>query len=291
MKIIEGKKLAQNLNEELKTDVINIKKKFNLVPCLKVILVGNNSASNTYVKNKESMAQKTGIDSEVIRVSSKIKEEELLDIINKCNLDSEIDGLLVQLPLPRHIKSENIIEAIDPQKDVDGFHPINLGLLALGRPDVIPCTPMGCLKLLKSITTIQGKNVIIIGRSSIVGKPLSYLLTNNDATVTLAHSKSENIKNLCNKNDILIAAVGIANKIKKDWIKKEAIVLDVGINFIKDDMGRNKLVGDVDFNDVLEKVSAITPVPGGIGPMTIHCLLENTVKQTIKRKKINYKLN
>tara|TARA_A100001015_G_scaffold57511_1_gene63291 strand:+ start:238 stop:1113 length:876 start_codon:yes stop_codon:yes gene_type:complete len=291
MKIIEGKKLAQNLNEELKTDVINIKKKFNLVPCLKVILVGSNSASNTYVKNKETMAKKIGIDSEVIRVPSEIKEEELLDIINKCNLDSEIDGLLVQLPLPRHINSDNIIEAIDPQKDVDGFHPINLGLLALGRPDVIPCTPMGCLKLLKSITTIQGKNVIIIGRSSIVGKPLSYLLTNNDATVTLAHSKSENIKNLCNKNDILIAAVGIANKIKKDWIKKEAIVLDVGINFIKDDMGRNKLVGDVDFNDVLEKVSAITPVPGGIGPMTIHCLLENTVKQTIKRKKINYKLN
>ena len=291
MKIIEGKKLAQNLNEELKTDVINIKKKFNLVPCLKVILVGSNSASNTYVKNKETMAKKIGIDSEVIRVPSEIKEEELLDIINKCNLDSEIDGLLVQLPLPRHINSDNIIEAIDPQKDVDGFHPVNLGLLALGRPDVIPCTPMGCLKLLKSITTIQGKNVIIIGRSSIVGKPLSYLLTNNDATVTLAHSKSENIKNLCNKNDILIAAVGIANKIKKDWIKKEAIVLDVGINFIKDDMGRNKLVGDVDFNDVLEKVSAITPVPGGIGPMTIHCLLENTVKQTIKRKKINYKLN
>ena len=291
MKIIEGKKLAQNLNEELKTNVINIKKKFNLVPCLKVILVGSNSASNTYVKNKETMAKKIGIDSEVIRVSSEIKEEELLDIINKCNLDSEIDGLLVQLPLPRHINSDNIIEAIDPQKDVDGFHPINLGLLALGRPDVIPCTPMGCLKLLKSITTIQGKNVIIIGRSSIVGKPLSYLLTNNDATVTLAHSKSENIKNLCNKNDILIAAVGIANKIKKDWIKQEAIVLDVGINFIKDDMGRNKLVGDVDFNDVLEKVSAITPVPGGIGPMTIHCLLENTVKQTIKRKKINYKLN
>ena len=291
MKIIEGKKLAQNLNEELKTDVINIKKKFNLVPCLKVILVGSNSASNTYVKNKETMAKKIGIDSEVIRVPSEIKEEELLDIINKCNLDSEIDGLLVQLPLPRHINSDNIIEAIDPQKDVDGFHPINLGLLALGRPDVIPCTPMGCLKLLKSITTIQGKNVIIIGRSSIVGKPLSYLLTNNDATVTLAHSKSENIKNLCNKNDILLAAVGIANKIKKDWIKKEAIVLDVGINFIKDDMGRNKLVGDVDFNDVLEKVSAITPVPGGIGPMTIHCLLENTVKQTIKRKKINYKLN
>ena len=291
MKIIEGKKLAQNLNEELKTNVINIKKKFNLVPCLKVILVGSNSASNTYVKNKETMAKKIGIDSEVIRVSSEIKEEELLDIINKCNLDSEIDGLLVQLPLPRHINSDNIIEAIDPQKDVDGFHPINLGLLALGRPDVIPCTPMGCLKLLKSITTIQGKNVIIIGRSSIVGKPLSYLLTNNDATVTLAHSKSENIKNLCIKNDILIAAVGIANKIKKDWIKQEAIVLDVGINFIKDDMGRNKLVGDVDFNDVLEKVSAITPVPGGIGPMTIHCLLENTVKQTIKRKKINYKLN
>ena len=291
MKIIDGKNIANKLNLKLEADLNLIKSRFNILPCLAVILVGSNKASEVYVRNKELTAKKVGIKSKIIKTSSSIGEEELLSIINKYNRSDDIDGLLVQLPLPDHINSNKVIESINPEKDVDGFHPKNIGLLALGRPKVIPCTPYGCFKLLEIITSIEGKNVIIIGRSSIVGRPLSYLLTNNNATVTLAHSKSRNINKLSSRNDILVAAIGNANTVKKDWIKPGAIVLDVGINSVKDGKGKKKLVGDVDFENVHQLTSMITPVPGGVGPMTIHCLLENTVRLALLRKQINYKFS
>ncbi len=291
MKIIDGKNIANKLNLKLEADLKLIKSRYNFIPCLAVILVGNNKASEVYVRNKEFTARKVGIKSKIIKTSSSIGEEELLSIIKKCNGSDDIDGLLVQLPLPDHINPNRVIESINPEKDVDGFHPKNIGLLALGRPNVIPCTPYGCFKLLEIITSIEGKNIIIIGRSSIVGRPLSYLLTNNNATVTLVHSKSKNINKLSSRSDILVAAIGKANMVKKDWIKPGAIVLDVGINSIKDGKGKKKLVGDVDFENVYKFTSMITPVPGGVGPMTIHCLLENTVRLALLRKQINYKFS
>ena len=255
-----------------------------------VILVGEIKASKIYVRNKEIIAREIGIESKVIKTSADISEKELLTIINECNHDDNIDGILVQLPLPQHINADNIIEAINPQKDVDGFHPENIGLLALGRPKVIPCTPLGCYKLLNSITSLEGKNIIILGRSNIVGKPLSYLLTSKNSTITLAHSKSKKINSLCANKDIVIAAIGAPNIVKKDWIKPGAIVIDVGINSVKDHTGKTKIIGDVDFHNILPIVSFITPVPGGVGPMTIHCLLENTIRLAISRKNIGYKL-
>ncbi len=291
MNIIDGKKTANNLNAILKNHLYELKEKFSLIPCLAVILVGNNNASEIYVRNKESQAKEIGIKSKVIRIPIDVKENELITTIKECNENENIDGILVQLPLPTQIDPDKIIECISPNKDVDGFHPENIGLLALGRPKVIPCTPLGCFKLLTSVTNIEGKNIVVIGRSSIVGRPLSYLLTNENATVTLCHSKSKNIKDLCSNKDILIAAVGVPYMIKKEWVKTGAIVLDVGINLVKNEEGHSKLAGDVDYHDVLSKVSAITPVPGGVGPMTIHSLLENTIRLSILRRSINYKLN
>ena len=202
------------------------------------------------------------------------------------NKDNEVDGILVQLPLPSHINSNKIIDAISYEKDVDGFNSKNIGLLAQGRPYVVPCTPLGCLKLLKTEIELLEINILVIGRSNIVGRPLAYLLTNYNATVTLAHSKTKNLKELCKKNEIIIAATGIPKMIKKDWIKENAVIIDVGINQVLDEENKKVLVGDVDYDDVFSKVKAITPVPGGVGPMTIHCLLENTFKLSILRRNL-----
>ncbi len=288
MKTINGKKIASNLNEELKDRLKSFRIKENTIPTLVVILVGNNPASNIYVKNKKIKADEVGINSILKKLDSRVTEKKLLEIIYGYNKDNEVDGILVQLPLPSHINTNKIIDAISYEKDVDGFNSKNIGLLAQGRPYVVPCTPLGCLKLLKTEIDLAGTSAIVIGRSNIVGRPMSYLLTNQNATVTLAHSKTQNLKKLCKENDIIIAATGIPKMIKKDWVKEQATIIDVGINQIQDEDNKKALVGDVDYSDVLSKVKAITPVPGGVGPMTIHCLLENTFKLSILRRNLKY---
>ncbi len=283
MKIINGKKIATKLNSELKEKLKKFKVN-NLIPTLVVILVGDNPASKVYVKNKELMANEVGIKSIVKNLDSNVSESEILNLISFYNKEEKVDGILVQLPLPSQINSNKVIDTISYEKDVDGFNSKNMGLLALGRPNVIPCTPLGCLKLLEIETELNGKDVIVIGRSNIVGRPLSYLLTNKNCTVTIAHSKTKNLKEKCQDKDIIIAATGIPKMIKKDWVKEKSIIIDVGINQILVENNKKVLVGDVDFDDVFSKVASITPVPGGVGPMTIHCLLENTLKLALSRR-------
>ena len=286
MKTINGKIIASELNEKLSVKISKLKNNFNTIPHLVVIIVGENPASKLYVKNKSIAAERVGIKSTLVRFEKGINEKKLLDKIEVFNKNKEVDGILVQLPLPPHINKERVIDKISFEKDVDGFHSLNIGLLAQGRPRVIPCTPLGCLKLINKVTDITGKNIIIIGRSNIVGKPLSYLLTLHDATVTLAHSKSQNLKDLCKNKDIVIAATGIPEMIEDSWVNKNTIVIDVGINEIFNKNKKRKLVGDVNFEKVMPKVKAITPVPGGVGPMTIHCLLANTFELALKRRKL-----
>ena len=286
MKTINGKKIASNLNEELKDKLQRLKMQNNIIPTLVVILVGHNPASSVYVKNKQIKANEIGINSVVKKLEAKVTEKELLEIINDCNKDSEVDGILVQLPLPSHINSNKIIDAISYEKDVDGFNSKNIGLLAQGRPYVVPCTPLGCLKLLQTEIDLLEKSILVVGRSNIVGRPLAYLLTNYNATVTLAHSKTKNLKELCKNNEIIIAATGIPKMIKEDWVKEQAVIIDVGINQVLNKENKKVLVGDVDYANVFPKVKAITPVPGGVGPMTIHCLLENTFKLAILRRNL-----
>ena len=276
MKILDGKLLAKNLNDELSKKILSYNNEYGRKPHLLVILVGDNPASQVYVKNKEKKAAEVGIKSTVIRLSKNVSENNLLQVIDDANADISVDSILVQLPLPNHINSNKVIDRISIEKDVDGFNSKNIGLLALGRPKVIPCTPLGCYKMLENILVLEGKKVIILGRSNIVGKPLSFLLTNKNATVTLAHSKSKNLQSLCLSSDIIIAAIGKPNFVKKEWVKENAVIIDVGINVIEDKNGLRKIVGDVDYEDVINKVSFISPVPGGVGPMTIHCLLSNT---------------
>ncbi len=288
MKTINGKKIASNLNEELKETLQKLKIKEDITPTLVVILIGDNPASKIYVKNKKIKADEVGINSSVKILDSKVTEKQLLDYILKLNQDKEVDGILVQLPLPSHIRTNKVIDAISYEKDVDGFNSKNIGLLAQGRPYVTPCTPLGCLKLLQTEIELFGSRAIVLGRSNIVGRPMSYLLTNHNATVTLAHSKTKNLKELCKEHDIIIAATGIPKMIKKDWVKEKAIIIDVGINQIEDKDNNKVLVGDVDYNDVFSRVRAITPVPGGVGPMTIHCLMENTLKLSMLRRKLKY---
>jgi methylenetetrahydrofolate dehydrogenase (NADP+)/methenyltetrahydrofolate cyclohydrolase len=274
--VIDGKQLAEELRNNLKEKIskIDIKKK----PGLTVILIGEDPASQIYVKNKEKFANEIGINSKVLRFDSDITEEKLKDEIKKLNLDENVHGILVQLPLPKHINQRDIIETIDPKKDVDGFHPINVGNLSSGNDAMIPCTPLGCFYLIKKvIKNLNGLNAVVIGRSNINGKPMTQLLLRENCTVTIVHSKTKNIEAICKNADLVVAAVGIANMVKADWLKKDAVVIDVGINRMEID-GKKKLVGDVDFENVKDKVKAITPVPGGVGPMTIACLLENTLK-------------
>ena len=272
--IIDGKKEAQLLREEIKKEIDSIKSKNNKAPGLTVILVGDFVPSQIYVKNKEKNAKEVGINSEVVRYPEEVTEQEVLKKIQELNNSEAVSGILVQLPLPPQINKEKIINAIDPTKDVDGFHPINVGNLSSGYNATVPCTPLGCLLLIKKVEpNLSGKHAVIIGRSNLNGKPMAQLLLKENCTVTIAHSKTKDLKIECLKADILVAAVGVANLVKADWVKENSIVIDVGINKVGD-----KIVGDVEFETVKEKVKAITPVPGGVGPMTIACLLKNTLK-------------
>ena len=272
--IIDGKKEAQLLRDKIKKEIDSIRLKFNKVPSLTVILIGDFAPSQIYVKNKEKNAKEVGINSEVVRYPKEISEQEVLKKIRELNDNDAVSGILVQLPLPPQINKEKIINAIDPLKDVDGFHPINVGNLSSGYNATVPCTPLGCLLLIKkNEPNLSGKHAVIIGRSNLNGKPMAQLLLKENCTVTILHSKTKNLKTECLKGDIVVVAVGVANLVKSDWVKENSIVIDVGINKVGD-----KIVGDVEFETVKEKAKAITPVPGGVGPMTIACLLKNTLE-------------
>tara|TARA_B100000965_G_scaffold382498_1_gene380897 strand:+ start:407 stop:1255 length:849 start_codon:yes stop_codon:yes gene_type:complete len=273
MNLINGKKIAAELRNKLKVEVDGIKKKFNKVPGLTVILIGDLAPSQIYVKNKEKSAKEVGLNSEVIRYANDVDENTILKKINDLNEDKSVSGILVQLPLPKHINKKKVIESISPSKDVDGFHPMNVGNLSSGYESSVPCTPLGCYLLLKKIEPdLSGKKAVIIGRSNLNGKPMAQLLLKENCTVTITHSKTKNLKSECLLADIIIAAVGIPELVKGDWVKKDSIIIDVGINKI--DTG---IVGDVDFDQVSKRAKALTPVPGGVGPMTIACLLKNTI--------------
>ena len=272
--IIDGKKIAETLRQKLKKEIIEIKSSFKSVPGLTVILIGEDPASKIYVRNKEKFSKEIGINSEVIKYPENIEEKEVLSKIIELNKNKKVSGILVQLPLPKHINKQKVIETILPEKDVDGFHPINVGNLSSGYDSKIPCTPLGCLILLKEVEkNLSGKHAVVIGRSNLNGKPMAQLLLKENCTVTITHSKTKDLKSQCNKADIIIAAVGKPKFVKGDWVKKNAIVIDVGINKTSDG-----IVGDIDFNEVSKVARAITPVPGGVGPMTIACLLKNTVE-------------
>ena len=272
--IIDGKKEAELLRNEIKKEIELIKSKNNKVPGLTVILIGDFAPSQIYVKNKEKNAKEVGINSEVVRYPAEVSEQEVLKKIKELNDNDAVSGILVQLPLPPQINKEKIINAIKPFKDVDGFHPLNVGNLSSGYNATVPCTPLGCLLLIKKVEpNLSGKHAVIIGRSNLNGKPMAQLLLKENCTVTIVHSKTKDLKVECQKADILVAAVGVANLVKSDWVKKKSIIIDVGINKVGD-----KIVGDVQFDTVKEKARAITPVPGGVGPMTIACLLKNTLE-------------
>jgi len=274
MILIDGKKIAAELREELKKEVTNLKSKMNKIPGLTVILIGDMAPSQIYVRMKEKAANEVGLKSEVLRYPDTVEEKKVLDKINELNKDDSVSGILVQLPLPKHIDKQKVIEAILPSKDVDGFHPMNVGNLSSGYDSSIPCTPLGCYLLIKKIEpNLSGKKAVVVGRSNLNGKPMTQLLLKENCTVTITHSKTKDLKGECLKGDIIVAAVGIPELVKGDWVKKDAIVIDVGIN--KTDKG---IVGDVAFDEVSKVAKALTPVPGGVGPMTIACLLKNTVE-------------
>ncbi|MBR1544780.1 MAG: bifunctional methylenetetrahydrofolate dehydrogenase/methenyltetrahydrofolate cyclohydrolase FolD [Alphaproteobacteria bacterium] len=270
-KLIDGKKLAEKVRNRLKLEVANLKKS----PKLVVVLVGDNPASQIYVKNKEKYAGEVGIKSEVIRLASDVKQEKLLRIIKKLNKDKKVNGILVQLPLPKHIDEFDVINAIAPEKDVDGFTVYNKGLLSVGKPSMVPCTPLGIMEMFKEYKVkLDGKLAVVVGRSNIVGKPMAQLLLNNNATVIQCHSKTKNLSDITSKADILISAVGKKKLITEKYVKDKAVVIDVAM--VRDEKNK-KWVGDVDFEKVSKKASLITPVPGGVGPMTIAMLLQNTI--------------
>ena len=272
--IIDGKNEARKIREQVKSEIDSIRSKSSKIPGLSVILIGDYAPSKIYVKNKEKNSKEVGINSEIIRYPKDVSESEVLKKIKELNENNDVSGILVQLPLPSHINKEKIINAINHLKDVDGFNPINVGNLASGYRAIIPCTPLGCLLLIKTVeNNLTGKHAVIVGRSNLNGKPMAQLLLKENCTVTIVHSKTKNLKTECQRADILVAAVGVANLIKGDWVKKNSIIIDVGINKIGD-----KIVGDVCYEEVKDKVKAITPVPGGVGPMTIACLLKNTLE-------------
>lgn len=273
--IISGKVLSKEVREEVRLEVAALKEQYGAVPHLVVILVGEDPASQSYVKAKERACVKAGMISTVIRRDADISEEELLGLIKKYNDDEGVHGILVQLPVPKHIDEDKVIDAIDISKDVDGFHPLNVAYMHLGRNAILPATPKGILTMLKSKNIeLKGKDAIIIGRSNIVGKPAAMLLMGQHATVTIAHSRTQNLKEKCLQADIIIAAVGRANTVTADMVKEGAVIIDVGVNRTEE----GKLVGDVDFEGCKDKASYITPVPGGVGPMTITSLLQNTIE-------------
>jgi methylenetetrahydrofolate dehydrogenase (NADP+) / methenyltetrahydrofolate cyclohydrolase len=285
--IIDGKAMAARLCADVATAVAGLVRDHGLTPGLAVVLVGDNAASEVYVRNKGRQTTGAGMASFEIKVPATTSETELLDIVRTLNIRDDVDGILVQLPLPPHIDSGRVIEAIDPAKDVDGFHPVNAGRLATGQKALVPCTPLGCVMLAKSVRAdLTGMDAVVIGRSNIVGKPVAQLLLAENCTVTIAHSRSRDLATIARRADLLIAAVGKPEFVRGDWIKPGAIVIDVGINRVPGDGGRHRLVGDVLFAEAREVAGAITPVPGGVGPMTIACLLRNTAAAAAARRGI-----
>ena len=273
MILIDGKKAAADLRAELKKEVAELKIKHKKVPGLTVILIGDMTPSQIYVRNKEKSANEVGLKSEVIRYPDTVEEKTVLEKIEELNKEETVSGVLVQLTLPKHIDKQKVIETIDPSKDVDGFHPMNVGNLSSGYESSVPCTPLGCYLMIKKIEpNLNGKKAVIVGRSNLNGKPMTQLLLKENCTVTITHSKTKDLKAECLEADIIVAAVGIPELVKGDWVKKDTIVIDVGIN--KTDKG---IVGDVAFDEVSKNAKALTPVPGGVGPMTIACLLKNTI--------------
>jgi methylenetetrahydrofolate dehydrogenase (NADP+)/methenyltetrahydrofolate cyclohydrolase len=276
-KLIDGKQFADKLCEQLKRDVAQLRSEHNITPCIAVVLVGDDPASQVYVRNKVKRCEQLGICSIEHRLADTTTQQALLELIDGLNNDAAIHGILVQLPVPDQIDDKAVLAAINPAKDVDGFHVANMGALAVGENKMVPCTPLGSLMLLQDqLGDLSGKHAVVIGRSNIVGKPMALLLLQQNCTVTVVHSRTKNIEALCQQADILVAAVGRPHFVKADWVKPGAVVIDVGINRIEQD-GKNRLVGDVDYDTVSEKAAAITPVPGGVGPMTIACLMYNTV--------------
>jgi methylenetetrahydrofolate dehydrogenase (NADP+)/methenyltetrahydrofolate cyclohydrolase len=278
---IDGKALAQELRDSLAVEVAQLQQERGITPGLTVILVGEDPASQVYVRNKVRQTKEVGMISNEIKMPAETSQQALLDELDKLNNDPAVHGILVQLPLPKHIDEALIIDTIKPEKDVDGFHPMNSGRLCNGdEAALVPCTPQGCVLLAKKHLgdDLSGKHAVVIGRSNIVGKPVSLLLLQESCTVTIAHSRTKNLPALCATADILVAAVGRPEMVKADWVKPGATVIDVGINRIDTEDGKGRLVGDVDFADVAPVAEAITPVPGGVGPMTIACLLKNTVE-------------
>jgi methylenetetrahydrofolate dehydrogenase (NADP+)/methenyltetrahydrofolate cyclohydrolase len=277
--IIDGKHIASELRGRVAGEVARLQREHGLTPGLAVVLVGNDPASEVYVRSKHKQTQGAGMASFEHVLPADVEQIELLALIGKLNRDPAVHGILVQLPLPKSLDTEKVIAAIDPGKDVDGLHPHNAGRLAAGLPALSPCTPLGCIILSKSVhPSLQGLNAIVIGRSNLVGRPLLQLLLNENATVTIAHSRSRDLEQLCARADLVYAAVGKAEMVRGDWIKPGATVIDVGINRLPGVDGKTRLVGDVAFAEALEVAGAITPVPGGVGPMTVACLLVNTLR-------------
>ncbi len=273
--IIDGKKLATQLQGEIATEVSRLSSSKGIVPGLVAVLVGNNEASKVYVRNKELACKKAGFLAEQHHLPETTSETELLQLIDQLNRDAKVHGILVQLPLPKHIDEQKILRSIDPKKDVDGFHPVNMGNLLIGQPSMVPCTPLGIMRMIESIGyRLEGKEAIVVGRSNIVGKPIALLLMQQNATVTIAHSKTANLPEKIGRADVVVAALGRPEVIRGEWIKPGALVIDVGINRLPD----GKLKGDVDFTGASQRAAYITPVPGGVGPMTITMLLWNTLQ-------------
>jgi len=287
-KIIDGKQFAADLRGKMTTQIASLKEQHNIVPGLAVVLVGEDPASQVYVRNKGKQAKECGINSIEHKLDESTDEAFLLNLIDEMNQDPAINGILVQLPLPKHIDSDKVLNAIDPAKDVDGFHPINVGLLSTGGKGMIPCTPLGSLMMLQDYHgDLTGMNAVVVGRSNIVGKPMFNLLLQQSCTVTVAHSRTKNIEEVVREADIVVAAVGVPELVKGSWIKPGATVIDVGINRIETDEGKTKLVGDVEFASAVEVAGAITPVPGGVGPMTIACLLYNTMVAACRHNNVD----
>lgn len=277
-KLIDGKAFAAGLRAEIAAEVRDLRERYRIQPGLAVIMVGQNPASDVYVRSKVKQTHECGMKSVERRLPEDIKENELLLIIEGLNDDPSIHGILVQLPLPKHINADRVINTIRPEKDVDGFHPVNAGLLATGGKALVPCTPLGCSLLLKDrLGDLSGLEAVVVGRSNIVGKPMAQLLLKENCTVTLAHSRTRDLPDVVRRADIVVAAVGIPQMVKGEWIKEGATVIDVGINRLEGEEGKSRLVGDVETGEAAKRAAGITPVPGGVGPMTIACLLRNTL--------------
>ena len=286
--IIDGKLFSRKLRDQVAEHVTALKKENNITPGLAVVLVGEDPASQVYVRSKGKQTIEAGMNSYEHKLSADTSESDLLELVNRLNEDKDVHGILVQLPLPEHINEDAVINAIDPVKDVDGFHISNVGLLATGQKSMVPCTPLGCLLMLKEFHgSLAGMDAVIIGRSNIVGKPMAQLLLNESCTVSITHSKTKNLEKVVGRADIIIAAVGRPEMVKGDWIKPGATLIDVGINRVEENDGGKRLVGDAEFSSCSKIAGALTPVPGGVGPMTIACLLVNTLVACCRKHRLS----